>query len=283
MQNKQNIFNFKKISDKITRAACLNDIQDVIDGKRPENAEKLWTDAGNYSHGFGNGSVTDVNALGESVIFNGMAYTKSTDKSSPNYYQLSAGQKFMTSWIFLLPKNPTAQWLVTHEQANPQSSNSSETLAITDIYQAIYEQIKKPFIVAGIVNFTRMKGAAIAKAPIENQNIFEHKDIYYPEKNQMEKENVCSGIFGVAAEISAITDESLSHAIKKVVYYSPLDSGKTALTTHEHVLILNKKIKTIEEVTLEDAADVEHLFTDSTVQSFCLNIYEIEPGSIALR
>lgn len=260
-------FIFNKISDDVTQFICVDDIQNVIDGRRPKNEDALWKNAQAYSYGLGNGAIERVDALGELVLINGVAYMKSTDSTSAQYYKLASGKKFMTSWIFLLPLGPVANFNVTSGQ------DIQESLTLEVIYQRIYDKLKKPFAVTGIVNFSTMKGAAIAKSPIENQNIFDHKDIYYP--NSVEFENVCAAVVGVVANVNAIADATLANAIKKVVYYNPLEAGAGSLTTHEHVLILKNNVSCIEDVSIDDATDVEHLFTESTITHFNFNVYEI--------
>lgn len=263
----KNEFIYKKISDASTQFICIDDIQNVIDGRPPKSADKLWKNAQDYSFGLGNGALDNINGLGELVLINGEAYTKSTDNTSAQYYKLASSKKFMTSWIFLLPANPVANFNVTYEQT------TLDGLTLDGIYQRIYDKLKKPFAVTGIVNFSTMKGAAIAKSPIENQNIFEHKDVYYPDS--VEVKNVCAALVGVVANIEAIIDPTLADAIKKVVYYNPLEAAANLLTTHEHVLILKNNVARIEDVSIIDAADVEHLFTQSTITHFNLNVFEI--------
>lgn len=257
---------FEVLGNASTQFYCVNDIQDVIDGKRPENPEKLWMDAGNFSQGLGNGAIKDINALGESVIVNGVAYTKSADQSAADYYKLAANEKFMTSWVFMLSKEAQPTHKITYE-------NGDKIFTLSEIYEIIYDKIRKPFVIAGVVQFAELKGSAIAKAPIDGKNIFDHKDVYYPYKADLK--NVPAVVVGVAADIAEIKDDKLNSAMKKVVYYNPLEAGESNLTTHEHVLILNKNVDVIEKVTQADASDVQHLFTESTISNFCLNIYII--------
>ncbi len=257
---------FKKLNGDVSVFQCLNDIHDVIDGKPPGNEQDLWINANQYAYGLGNGAVDSVRALGESILVNGIAYTKPTDQAAMNYYKLVEGEKFMTTWMFMVSKDQLPVY-----EVSDNTEDINETVA--DIYASIYEKIQKPFVVAGVMEFVHMKGAAIAKPPIENQNIFEYKEEYYPYKADLK--NVSAAIVGVATKVEEITDEKLKKAIKKVVYYNPLESKSDTLTTHEHVLILNKTVLTIDEVRKQDATDVQHLFTDSIVKRCCLKVYAI--------
>ena len=260
-------FSFKEISNPSATFVCLNDIQDVIDGKKPTNPENLWMNAGDFSHGLGNGAIESINALGESIIVNGIAYTKSADQASPNYYQMIAGEKFMTSWVFMLSKEARPSYQVTCDKAQGSCS-------MLDIYDTIHAKVQQPFCVVGIIHCADFSGTAIAKAPIENLNIFEHKNIYYP--SQVNEKNVTAVIVGVAADLSADMDPRLKQMLKKVVYYNPLESTPDALTTHEHALVLKNSVNSIEEVTQIMAVDVEHFFTDSKITDFNLNVYLID-------
>src|SRR3990167_2015351 len=258
-------FDFKKLGDFPATFECKNDIQDVIDGKKPENPDSLWLNTDSFSQGLGNGAIKNINSLGESIIINGVAYVKSTYQAASDYYKLAAGKKFMTSWIFLIRKEVKPSYQIS-------ADDKGQRCKVIDIYQAIYEKIKVPFVVSGVINFANLKAAAIAKAPILCENIFEHKETYYPYK--IDLKNVSGAIVEVAANLANV-NENLGKKLKKVVYYNPLEIEAGRLTTHEHILILNKIVKAIEEVSQIDATDVQHLFTDSEVNSFNLNIYTI--------
>ena len=259
-------FSFKKISEQFNTFTCFDDIQHVIDGIKPQH--EIWIKTTDYSFGLGNGAFDNIHGIGESIIINGVAYAKSTNHDSPNYYQVVSGARCLTSWMFVLQKNPTPQFNMTH------THTGQHPLRLVDVYQIIHDRLKKPFVVTGVIHFSNLQGTAIAKAPIENENIFEHKDIYYP--STMDLAQVTGALVGVVADIPSITDPMLLEALKKVVYYNPLDATTGSLTTHEHVLLLKQPVTSMEAVVPDNASDVEHLFSQSTLLGFNLNVYILE-------
>lgn len=258
-------FVFTKMTNKPTTFTCFDDIQHVIDGTPPQHEFEI--NAEQYSYGLGNGSFDGLAGLGESIVVNGVAYAKSTNKALPGYYQLKSGTHCLTSWMFVLKANALPQWHVRAE-------GLQKPWTMMEVYQLIHEKINKPCVVTGVIEFAHLQGAAIAKAPIDHQNIFKCKETYYP--FSVDLPHVHAAIVGVIADVQAIADPLLSAAMKKVVYFNPLEGHAQALTTHEHVLILNQSVSCIEDVVPEQATDVEHLFTESSILSVHLNVFEID-------
>jgi hypothetical protein len=136
---------------------CINDIRDVIAGKKPENPSKLWLKASDVAFGLGNGSMNTIQGLGEAVLINGVSYTKSTDQAAENYYQLAHGDRFMTTWAFLMSKEAQPNFKLKNTQLK-------KPLTILDIYHLIYQKLKNPFFITGVLQCEMLKSSAIAKA-----------------------------------------------------------------------------------------------------------------------
>lgn len=221
--------NFTLLNTNKTICTCINDIHDVIAGKPPEAGQQTWRSAKKYAYALGDGSLTTVQALGEAIIVNGVAYTKSTDQAAANYYQMAAGEELMTTWLFAIPQNAKPSYAV--------SDNGYDlNVSLNEIYAAIYATVQTAFVVVGCIEFAELAASAIAQAPIEGKNIFTHMDTYYP--HQLNLTNTSGVIVGVAADMKNMQDHALKTKMEKVVYYNPLESEVSELSTHEHVLIL---------------------------------------------
>lgn len=258
--------------DATAKFYCINDVKDVIAGKKIQNPADLWLNANDYSYGLGDGSLDVIQDLGEAALVNGLAYTKQTNALSKSYYQMNSGQRFMTSWAFLMSKH-------ARPNATIFSSNLSKAISVTKLYKLIAQQIKKPFFVVGIVHDKSLEEAAIAKAPIYGENIFTHQAIYYPHQNKLFNQSSC--IIGVvASDVPAILAEKMS----KVVYVNPLEAADDDnLNTHTHVLSLTQKLHHLNEVVSATVTDVEHFFENTQVDAFNLNIYCIEDIEMVTR
>jgi len=252
---------------------CINDIRDVIAGKRPKDPSKLWIKASDYAYGLGNGSMDTIQGLGEEVLINGVTYTKSADQAAKNYYQLSHGDKFMTTWAFLMSKEARPNF-------NLKSTQLKQPLTVLEIYHLIYQDIKKPFFITGSLQCDMLKSSAIAKAPIEGQNIFAHPNIYYPKTNSLKNQSV--GMVGIVANLGELTP-NFAQKMHKVVYDNPLESKPDILTTHEHGILLKQIVNDIKDIPICAVKDIQHLFTETLVSAFHLNIYIITETNMLMK
>ncbi len=255
-------YTIQPLENGIAHFMCLNDIHDVIRGEKPEHPEHLWIDAGPYICGVGNGSFDTINGIGESVIVNGIAYVKTTDKTHNNYYTILHGKTFLTTWVFMLGKGSNPHYRIM--------GNTSPTLALTDLYQQIYNETQQPFLITGKIHCETLNATAIAKAPIDGEDIFKHENIYYPQKTELN--NVHGIVVGVVADMSKLTGE-LAEKMNKVVYFNPLEGKPGVLTTHEHALILNDNSK----------VDVLHVFPQMVLLDFDLDVYLISDIEMLTR
>jgi hypothetical protein len=252
---------------------CINDIRDVIAGKKPENPSKLWLKASDVAFGLGNGSMNTIQGLGEAVLINGVSYTKSTDQAAENYYQLAHGDRFMTTWAFLMSKEAQPNFKLKNTQLK-------KSLTILDIYHLIYQKLKNPFFITAVLQCEMLKSSAIAKAPIEGQNIFTHANIYYPKTNILKNQSV--GLVGIVANIEKLTP-NFAKKMHRVVYDNSLENKLDSLTTHEHGVLLNQAVADINDIQIGEVKDIQHLFTDTLVSGFNLNIYIITEANIQVR
>ena len=151
----------------------IGSVLDVIAGKMPESLDGKIFEAKNYLCGFELASPRSKYSLGESIIVNNTCYATSTEKNSPDYNKTIYGPTFITSGMFLIPR----QAKPTHKVSLNTATNSTSLL---DFYNEIYKQINQPLAFFGLVEFSDFHAMAIGKPPIDGMNIFTNNKEYYP-------------------------------------------------------------------------------------------------------
>lgn len=256
----------KSLSAKPSRLAYIGSVVDVIKAYLPKNLENKRFSAKDFAAAFELGTPKDKHSLGECIALNGQCYTTSTDKNSPDYYKMIHGDSFMTSGIFILPKNnqPTYQL----------QQNFSKASDVLSLYEQIYKTVKQACAFVGTVKFEDFHSTAVCKAPIDGRNIFEHKAEYYAEPELREK-NVIAFIMGVMADFADTEQAQVNKELEVVLYRNPFDVSQ-ALTHHAHILTLKNSVEKWQSIKPEDAQRSLHLFADgSTIKEINIDIFAI--------
>jgi len=249
-----------------SRLAYIGSVVDVIKAHLPENLADKRFSAADFAAAFELGTPQNKHSLGECVVLNGQCYTTSTDKNSSDYYKMIHGDTFMTSGIFILPKNNKP----TH-QINQTFLKSCDILAL---YEQIYSTVKQAFAFVGTVTFENLHSTAICKAPIDGNNIFEHKAEYYAKPERREK-NTKAFIMGVMTDFAQTEQSEVNQELEVVLYRNPFDVSQ-ALTHHAHILTLKSTAKKWQDITPKDADCSLHLFADgSSVKEINIDIFVI--------
>jgi hypothetical protein len=87
---------------------------------------------------------------------------------------------------------------------------------------------------------------------------------------------------GIVANIEKLTP-NFAKKMHRVVYDNPLENKLDSLTTHEHGVLLNQAVADINDIQIGEVKDIQHLFTDTLVSGFNLNIYIITEANIQVR
>lgn len=236
-------------------------VHDVIEGKiLPELKTKRF-EAKDFAYGFQIASVgSTYENMGEAVIADGVCYSALPHKEGSSKV-FSSSPHFFSSAIFLIPKGSYA----THEV-------SCRDLCLVDAYRKIYEEIEAPFavIAKGLLSKTSM--TAIQKSPIHGENVFEHKDIYYP--SFQDKEHVPVFFVGVITHQAPFFHDKLS--LETVLYENPFEKQK-GIVSHTHGLELLQKPLDNQKIEPSNVKAVWHLFEDKThVEEMAFHIYKIK-------
>lgn len=223
--------------------------------------------AAEFDFGFELASPRDHHSLGESVIVNGVCYATSTDNSSPEYGHTIFGREFQTGGMFIIPQATKPSHLLTFRA-------DGYTCTLNDLYTTLFDAVKQPFALVGLMDCVAFHGTAIGKPPIDGQAIFEHKAEYFPNPD-VQLSNVTAFVIGVVTDYR---DQGLSHINKQlevVLYKNPLETD-SVLSTHAHALTLKQPVKRLEDITPEQVDKSLHLFAAGTVlRSLHADLYTI--------
>ncbi|KFJ42070.1 hypothetical protein IBE48_00820 [Francisella philomiragia] len=257
----------EKQNNNAETLAYIGHVDNVIHGIVPEELKYRRFLASDFDYGFELGSPQSIYNLGECILLNNMIYSSRTDVSRSERDPLMWGPEFVTTGIFLIPKNTPVSYIAKYFSFDTEST-------LADIYKQIYAQLKSPFAIVGCVQFSQVNAEAITKAPINSENIFANSQNYYDEK-KYEDTDVNFAIMGVVSNPDDKKLEQINQELSSVLYHNPF-ANKNKLLTHTHGLMLNKSIIDIEKVHPRNAKEVLHIQDRSLVRYIKLKVYKIK-------
>jgi hypothetical protein len=241
----------------------IGTVKDVLASRVSPALHGKTFHANNYQYAFELASPRDEKSMGESIIVNGNCYCTDTDKNSPSYLKLAAGPDIITSGIFIIPRS-----------AKPTHTIIANNVSLTACYQAIYDDIKGPFALAGFVDFKEAHMTYITKAPINGRSIMDNPKEYLTVDPSKKYPNKHGFIVGAASDYQQ--DHPANDDMKVVLYHNPNDK-QTGLSTHVHLLELDTDIKHVADITPDKAKQVWHVFEDNTeISRLSAEIYAID-------
>lgn len=220
-------------------AGHIGSVIDVIKGYVPESLAHRRFNADAFKYGFELASSEDVNAFGEAVLVNGFCYSTSTNQQSKNYLQTTAGESFVTSGLFLIPKEAEPTYRI--------QQSFTESCLLHDAYSAIFAQVKQPFAIAAMFEFETLTGNFIVKPPIHGENIIENIEKFCPYPPQTIS-TTSAFLVGAVADFSDTRYKDLLEKLNVVLYKNPFDK-QLNITTHTHCITLKKDLDDVQDIT----------------------------------
>ncbi len=198
---------------------------------------------------------------------NGTGYTCNANKQSERFYQLIHGKHIYTSGGLFIP------YLV--EPSHTTSATFSQT-KLNTLYSMLFNEIEKPFCFYGLVEFTKLSGIAVTKAPIHNESLLDNFNEYWSRPAD-HFDNTQGAVVGCVANLKTAV-EPIKSKLPHLLYDNPLDteSKKTGLTSHTHVLKLRSHVNTYSEIQPDVADNVFHVLSSSLLDKVELYIFELE-------
>lgn len=225
-------------------------VQDVIAGRSAEVLPRL--NATDYRYGFEVASPIDKDSIGEAVLVNGYCFSASTLEGD-NGKTLS-GQTFVSNGVFLVP-----------DSAKPTHTFSSNMpVNMDDFVAQALQQAQAPCLYVANVVFQTLSATYIARAPIYNENIFEHKDVYYCHAPKL-YHNIHAWIIGVVTDYHNPELENTNQSLEVVLYRNPFEHS-SALSNHTHGITLHHPVQ-VTDIHPNVVENVLHIFNKDTVMS----------------
>lgn len=244
----------------------IGDVRDVIAGVVNDDGE-VWRDADGFRIGFGAGSPESLDSLGEFLAVNGVAYAKSTDGTSPDYFETIHGPRFLSTCAVLIPSG-------AEPVATVRMERDGEPVTLGQLYEVLLEVAgDDAYCFEGFAEFSRLEALAVSRAPIYGDQLFENRDVYYSEGPSSETD-VHTVIMGCAADFQAIADEARRGLLGHALYDNPYDESQT-LSVHSHALLLSGRVDSLDQVTPAIVTDVNHLLSQSVIRSLEVRVYSV--------
>lgn len=250
----------REIGNEVT-LGTIGSVVDVIEGR--VDIPLKFVDISGTIAGFEAGSPYGESSIGEMVSFNGIVFSRSTDLTSDKYNQLIVGNKLVSNGAAFIRKGEKPSIVV----------RISSPCSLLDVYSSIYEDLKEPFVVVGVADFSRTLVTAITCPPINNENIFDNHEKYYGDGNY-EVRNGRMAIVGCAADLSNVKNNSQLLALQSVLYDNPSDENRR-LTAHTHGLLLRLPIQDVNEIKKDSGENVYHIFHSSTISFGEFQVYKV--------
>ncbi len=257
-----------KLSDQPCIMEYIGHVNNVISGKVPNELLNRRFRASDFSFGFEAGSPQGIFNIGEGIMFNDVFYSSRTDFTRKQRDPLMWGPEFVTPGIFLVPKSQMPNYSI-------EFCTLEKYISFKELYRELYKKFRGPFAIAGCSELSHLRSMSITFSPIEHENIFEHKDKYFSEKERT-IDNISVAFMGVVSNINDAHVKNLNKKLKSVLYYNPYNKQDPETVSHTHALTLSKPIVEINNIEPHDAVDVIHVTDDSMIRYIKATVFLIE-------
>jgi len=257
-----------RLSKKKNTLAYIGSVGNVIAGIIPEELKSRRFNASKVKFGFELGSPQGIYNMGECIIMNSLIYSSRTDTTRKDRNPLMWGPEFVTSGIFLVPSKCEANLEISY-------CSLDKIFKLKDIYSIIYERVRKPFFIAGCIEFEQLRSHSITYSPIEKENIFTNEKKYYDEEEHKDL-NMNIAFNGVVSDMTNIVENEINEKLKTVLYYNPYNKQSDELISHTHAAVLNSPIVEISEVKPNNVKDVIHIMDDSVLRYIKAKVFCID-------
>jgi len=243
-------------------------IQYVINGQVPPPLGQQWLDPNWVDVGFSVGSTLDLSDMGNMFVINGFCFSRNTNQSDPNYYQVIYGFEYVsTSSLYLL------------EGSVPDvgfSLNSPSGVSYTQVTNSLFQIMNnQPLCYVGLAEFNDLQGVAISKSPIYDQNIFSNPDIYFSQPPLNTSDVPLYGVvMGCIADLKNMPNSTFKSNLERVLYVNPFGQEEP-LYEHVEVMQLNQPVKNRYEITPGMGIAIDHMLTQSIVNKLEIDIYQV--------
>jgi len=248
--------------------AYIGSVDNVIKGVVPDDLKNRRFLASKVQYGFELGSPQGIFNMGEAIVMNGLLYSSRTDTTRSERDPLMWGPEFVTSGIFLIPRNCERNLQVSY-------CSLERSLPLRSLYTQIHARAGRPFAIAGCAELSLLRSRSITYSPIEKENIFLNEEKYYTE-NEHNDPDMSIAFVGVVSDFESARESAINAKLRTVLYYNPYNKQGGGLVSHTHAATLTNPIVDIAGIQPHHVRDVIHIMDDSLVRYFKADVFLID-------
>ncbi len=240
----------------------LGDFAARSQAKIPEALKDIYFDAEQIQFGFGTAAIGEWQGLGDSVVANGMAWVRNTNRQSPKYYNVVSNRYFQSNALVYLPRG----------YAFESAWQPSQVMSLPQLWEALTKKYPNGAVFVGYLRLTPLRLMAIARPAIDNRGILKNAPYYYTHPLQSSTET-WAYVVGVAAG-SVATDR-----IDRRWLGDMLETGSTRAPRNQglmHALVLKSAPVDFQAPPQRaEIIGVGQLVADSAIAAGELKLYPI--------
>lgn len=248
--------------------AHIGSVENIIKGIVPDDLKNRRFLASKVRYGFELGSPQGLLNMGECVVMNGLLYSSRTDTTRSERDPLMWGPEFVTSGIFLVPRNCEANFRISY-------CSLESTLTLRSLYAQIHARTRAPFAIVGCAELSLLRSKSITYSPIEKENLFLNEQKYYTEAEHRDP-NRSIAFVGVVSDFESAAESAINEKLRSVLYYNPFNKQGPGLISHTHAATLTNPIVEIADIQPHHVQDVIHLMDDSIVRYLKADVFVID-------
>jgi hypothetical protein len=238
----------------------VGDVRARLAAQIPDALRAVQLDAQRMGVGLGTAAIDGWEGLGDALVVAGQAYVASTRPNVPDYQTLAHDRHFQSSNLVYVPPAARARASLRVEPGIPLDA----------LWRELGVRYPGGVLVAGTVQWQRLRRYAMTRPPIDGLSIFEHTTHYYTQPME-NSSDVWTYLVGIAAHPHAMPSGS-SLAVK---LFARRPDGKLDLPAQ--VLVL-KAIPADPMIALTpaDTVSVGRAASGSVLAGGLLALYPIE-------
>lgn len=152
-------------------ACVVGDIRARLAAHVPDTLRTVRLDAERIGVGLGSAAVGGWEGLGDALVVSGRAFVRSTRRDVPDAHALVTDRYFQTSSLVYVPPAARTRATLRVEPGIPLDA----------LWQQLAVRYPGGVLVAGTVQWQRLRRYAMTQPPIDGLSIFEHTTHYYTE------------------------------------------------------------------------------------------------------
>lgn len=226
----------------------VGNVLDILEG-RVEADLLQSTSSMNFRFALGGATFTDRFAIGETLILDGIPFISWVEHGKVH----TAGKKEAMS-----------PFLIGIQQGKGIPIQCSSPTSLESFYGELSEKYPMGVAVEGALKMSLFKGVYLQKAPIYEENINTHSDLYWSSIHEIP--DAIIRLFGVIIPQKGM-ESILASELARAFYQNPNDKGIAPFKSHTHAALLTSQ---------GTISMVYHMLTPSLIEKGTFNLFPLK-------